>query len=84
MNKNRRILSFAVPCFCLISSQERANKHKFYLIFDTKSTFKKKQAKNIFYIKIKMNQVSVLVLPDWKLLCQASEMQFFIQLYNDI
>ena len=31
-----------------------------------------------------MNQVSVLVLPDWKFLCQVSEMQFCIQLYNDI
>ena len=48
MNKNRQILSFTVPCFCLISSHERANKDKFYLIFDTKSTLKKNKLKTSF------------------------------------
>ena len=34
---------------------------------------KKKQAKNIFHLKSKLNQVSVLALADWQLLCQLSE-----------
>ena len=33
----------------------------------------KKQAKNIFYLKSKLNQVHVLALPGWVLLCQVSE-----------
>ena len=27
----------------------------------------------MFYLKIKLNQVSVLAFPDWQLLCQVSE-----------
>ena len=50
---------------CLISSLETAKKNKLYLMFNTKSTYKNKQARNIFYLKSKLNQVSVLVLPDW-------------------
>ena len=34
---------------------------------------KNKQAKNIFYLKSKLNQVFVLALPDWQLLCQVLE-----------
>ena len=43
---------------CIISSQERANKHK--------------QAKKI-YLKSKLNQVSVIALPDSQFLRQVSE-----------
>ena len=55
--------------YCLISSQERANKHKLYLIFNTK------QPKIIFNLKSKLNQVFVFVLAlrDYQLLCQVSE-----------
>ena len=59
---------------CLISSQERANKRKLYLIVNTKSTTKKQTSyKLIIYLKSKLNQVSVSVLLDWQLLCQVSK-----------
>ena len=34
---------------------------------------KNKQVKNTFYLKSKLNQVSILDLPDWQLLCKVSE-----------
>ena len=34
---------------------------------------KNKQAENTFYLKNKLNQISVLALPEWQLLCQVSE-----------
>ena len=66
---------------CLISSQERVEKHKLYLIFSTKSTLKSKLAKNIFHLEIELNQVFGSALPYWQLLWQISEMQLCMQLY---
>ena len=63
---------FGSVFLCLISIQE-INKHKFHLIFNKKSILKTKTSKNIFYLKIKLNQVSAIALPDWQLLRQASE-----------
>ena len=57
----------------LITFQKRANKHKLSTIFNAKSTPKINELKNIFYLKCKLNQVSVIVLPDWHLLRQVSE-----------
>ena len=37
------------------------------------SQLKNKQDKNIFYLKSKLNQASVLALPECQLLCQVSE-----------
>ena len=42
-------------------------------MFKIKSTSKNKQAKNIFYLKSKLNQVSVLALLNWQMLCHVSE-----------
>ena len=74
--------------YCLISSQERANKHKLYLIFNTK------QPKIIFNLKSKLNQVFVFVLAlrDYQLLCQVFEnanfasnyIYIYIYIYIDI
>ena len=63
--------------YCLISSQERANKHKLYLIFNTK------QPKIIFNLKSKLNQVFVFVLAlrDYQLLCQVFENANFASNY---
>ena len=59
--------------FCLISIQQRVNKHKLFSIFNTKSTYKLKTSKIIFYLKNKLNQFSIIALPDWWLLSQVSE-----------
>ena len=60
MNKSKLVISLTVSCFAFISIQERANKHKLFSIYNTKSTLK-----NVFYFKSKLNQVSVIALPDW-------------------
>ena len=78
MNKNRRILSLAVPCF-VFSFKSRKSQQTLSLIFNTKST-----SKNVFYLKSKLNSVSVIALPDWQLLYQYQKIQFCIQLYIDI
>ena len=57
-------------------NEERANKHKLSSIFNTiqlQKKKKKKHAKNISYLKIELNQVSGMALPDCQLLCQVSE-----------
>ena len=69
-NKNRWILSLAVPCF-VFNVNWRKSKHILFLIFNTKST--SKTSKNIFSLKIKLSQVSVIVFSDWQLLCQVSK-----------
>ena len=68
---------------CLISSQGRTNKHNLCLNFN-KIDLKNKQAKNIFYLKRKLNQVSVKVLPVCNCYARYQKMQFCIQLYVDI
>ena len=72
MSKNRLIISLVKPFLSLISSQERTNKQ---IVFDlqNKITFKNKQAKNIFYLNSKLNQVCLIVIPDWQFLHQVSE-----------
>ena len=49
MNVNKSVLSLLVSCFvCLIASQERANKRKLSLIFNTKQNSKITKLKTFF------------------------------------
>ena len=59
MKRIDEITPLQCSVLCLILIQERANKHKLFSIFNTKINFKNKQAKNIFYLKIKLIQVPV-------------------------
>ena len=54
---------------CLISSQDWANINCTGPLIENQLK-KYKQARNIFYFKSKLNQVSVLALPDWQFLGQ--------------
>ena len=51
--------------------REQANINYIWSVIQ--SQLKNKQDKNIFYLKSKLNQVSVLALPECQLLCQVSE-----------
>ena len=61
MNINKWVLSLE-QCFllCIVLIQERASKHQ----LPTKSTSKNKQAKTFSHLKSKLNQISVIALPD--------------------
>ena len=64
MNKNRLMLSLAVPRF--VFNFMSRNSKQTYIVFDLKYKiyFQNKQAKYIFYLKTKLNQVSVIAFLD--------------------
>ena len=74
MNKNRWILTLVVTLRLIATQEKYMEQIKINCIWSLmQNQVKNKQVKNIFYLKSKLNQVSILDLSDWQLLCKVSE-----------